>query len=272
METVYLGTDGLNEIVLSEEDENGNQIPATDYFPYINKIVLKWAGETFVDSSLSPEAIDYVSKANQGIVLLKLGQLGLDAGIYKGVSLVTYDTINDDGIVWAHDLVFQVIDDDGVALAFDGTEKGENANTYASIGDADSFFNTQYGMDEWFSISATDKARLLITATRMIDEMPLTYSKATEEQALQFPLGDPDGNEVGFTEANKACMWQAWWIYNTNESIKEANSYKAMGIRTEQVGPLKSVKVGYNPFAKFSPEALALISEYTDFNFVIRRG
>ena len=72
-----------------------------------------------------------------------------------------------------------------------------NANSYASVADADAYFDTTFWADEWGKVEAPTKAVRLIDATRMLDTRISWYSiPLTRNQGLQFPrayLYSPDG-------------------------------------------------------------------------------
>lgn len=58
--------------------------------------------------------------------------------------------------------------------------------TYATIEESDDYFNAAYG-SEWGNISDIQKAKLLITATRVIDRKNYQGVKVDENQPLKFP-------------------------------------------------------------------------------------
>jgi len=77
-----------------------------------------------------------------------------------------------------------------VAIQFDFTVSGENANTYVSIPYADQYFENMGGsfFTTWVSIAEDDKKRALIRGTQYIDSaMVFIGEKLTDTQSLEFP-------------------------------------------------------------------------------------
>lgn len=63
---------------------------------------------------------------------------------------------------------------------------GKDFNVYATVEEADLYFSTMFG-NNWAEIGETQKAQLLITATRMIDRQDFQGVVVDEEQPLKFP-------------------------------------------------------------------------------------
>lgn len=86
-----------------------------------------------------------------------------------------------------------------VTVVIDSTVGGEDANSYASIEQADTLANTRVSpaAAAWRALGSSEaaldtKARALITATRDIDSIPsaefdFVDEKASDDQALEFP-------------------------------------------------------------------------------------
>ena len=79
-------------------------------------------------------------------------------------------------------------------MALDTTVTGPNANSYASITQADSHLAYKPGIDTWNSLSANQKEGLLVQATLQIDLVDNNRSKRyyramdyRDEQALMYP-------------------------------------------------------------------------------------
>jgi len=150
---------------------------------------------------------------------------------------------------------------------------GTDSNSYATTIEADDFFDTQYGSEEWATLDDDTKARLLITATGMIDEIPLRYGKLDSGQALNFPVANTSSvSDDGFNEAKKACLAQAMYLFENQDAIKEAMQGSIQGIRSEMLSRTKKVVAGFNPLKKWSPNTLKLLSRYSQFDVFARRG
>jgi hypothetical protein len=79
--------------------------------------------------------------------------------------------------------------EDGTGLA--------NANAYASVSDADTYFDARPRSDAWKASDADQKARFLIQATRILDaSFRWRGSPATNTQGLQFPRYDRELSAV----------------------------------------------------------------------------
>lgn len=58
--------------------------------------------------------------------------------------------------------------------------------TYATVEESNEYFGAAYG-SEWEHISDTQKEKLLVTATRLIDKRDYQGEKLDENQPLKFP-------------------------------------------------------------------------------------
>lgn len=83
----------------------------------------------------------------------------------------------------------------------DGTGKAD-ANSYASVADADAYHEGHLYASAWRAATAENKAAGLVMATRLIDsEYQFNGTRALAGQALQWPRSDcrePDGNTAVF--------------------------------------------------------------------------
>jgi len=155
------------------------------------------------------------------------------------------------------------------------TKGNKDANSYATVAEADTYLDTIYGADEWATLDDDDKARLLITATKMIDRLSINtsdYGSYSKTQALNFPLADADGNETGFAKAAEAAIIQAFYIYLNHDTISEGTTMAVQGVKSETIGPTSKTITGFNPFRKFDSQVFVLLKDYLDLDFVIPRG
>lgn len=60
-------------------------------------------------------------------------------------------------------------------------------NSYVSVPEADSYFDSTLQSEEWNKYDATTKEKALITATRQIDRLPFVGRKLDINQSLEFP-------------------------------------------------------------------------------------
>jgi hypothetical protein len=80
------------------------------------------------------------------------------------------------------------------------TAGASDANSYATVAEANSYFDTQLYKDNWEGSYSDQQTVALIFATRVIDEQMDWYGyKVTSEQALRWPrdgILDQDGYDV----------------------------------------------------------------------------
>jgi hypothetical protein len=155
---------------------------------------------------------------------------------------------------------------------FDATKGGINATSYATVDEADEYFEFEYGA-EWANIDDDDKEKLLVKATRMIDQFKCLYDKSSLTQALKFPCEtagyyDSDGNALsdGFAQAKQACIHQAHHLYRLNDTILEARDGMMQGAKSESIGPVSKSMTGHNPFIKYAPGFLGLLADFVDMD------
>lgn len=60
-------------------------------------------------------------------------------------------------------------------------------NSYVSVPEADSYFDSTLQSEEWNKYDATTKEKALITATRQINRLPFSGRKLDLYQNLEFP-------------------------------------------------------------------------------------
>lgn len=63
----------------------------------------------------------------------------------------------------------------------------KGTNSYVSLAEANTYFDTRLNSDLWTAADANVKASALVTATRMLDEMPWIGTVVSDTQALAFP-------------------------------------------------------------------------------------
>tara|TARA_Y100000592_G_scaffold98700_1_gene172496 strand:- start:19535 stop:20062 length:528 start_codon:yes stop_codon:yes gene_type:complete len=87
-----------------------------------------------------------------------------------------------------------------VAATIDATLQGASANSYVTLAEADAYFQT-VPHDEHWTGSDDKKNRVLITATRYLDNFEYYGIRCTTTQALKWPRKDykVDGVEIKCT-------------------------------------------------------------------------
>lgn len=75
-----------------------------------------------------------------------------------------------------------------MACAIEATAKDIAANAYLTIVEADDYFAERIHADEWVALSPDNKCRMLVWATRLLDQWVSWLGVATTfEQALDWP-------------------------------------------------------------------------------------
>jgi len=162
-----------------------------------------------------------------------------------------------------------------MAITITATKGNASANSYAAAGDADTYLNTIYGGSEWAGLSADDKARLLITATKYLERLPVKYDKAAATQALKFPVLNTSLDAAtegdGFTEAKEACILQALYLLTNSDAIQEALNSGIQGTQSESLSSVSKSISGFNQMRKWHPDVLKLLSKFFDFSLKSNR-
>ena len=152
---------------------------------------------------------------------------------------------------------------------FNATKGGTNANSYATVDEADDFFELDYSADEWATLSDTIKEKLLATATRQIDRLKVAFDKADSTQALKFPV---DNTDDGFEAVKQACILQAFYLYRNSGEIHEAQRNAIAGVKAESLGQVSREMTGFNHFGILDAAALDKIRPFIDLTLKAQRG
>jgi len=85
-----------------------------------------------------------------------------------------------------------------VAATIDATIKGANANSYVTLTEANSYFETVSSSSTWTDKTDDQKNRSLIESTRWIDTLVFYGDRCDSGQALKFPRNNyqVDGVEL----------------------------------------------------------------------------
>ena len=77
-----------------------------------------------------------------------------------------------------------------MAATIDATLKGENANSYVTLAEANTYFQTVPSSTTWDDKTDDQKNRALISATRWIDTLNFYGDRCDNGQALSWPRND----------------------------------------------------------------------------------
>ena len=85
-----------------------------------------------------------------------------------------------------------------MAATINATVKGENANSYVTLTEANAYFETVPDSTTWDNKTVDQKNRSLISATRWIDSFVYYGDRCDDGQALKFPRNNyqVDGVEL----------------------------------------------------------------------------
>jgi len=88
-----------------------------------------------------------------------------------------------------------------VPATINATIKSETANSYVTLAEANSYFETSPSSTQWDNKTDDKKNRALISATRWIDTLVFYGDRCDESQALKFPRTNyqVDGVELACT-------------------------------------------------------------------------
>ena len=154
----------------------------------------------------------------------------------------------------------------------DSTMSGPDANCYCTLEEADEFLDEIYGAEEWLSATEEDRQRLLISATKVIESLPVMYDSYDEDQALWFPIVNTDDPEYdGFAEAAEAVIWQALYMLKTHDEVEDGRVNSIQGVKSDSSGGVSTNYTGFNFMKKWSPKVLELLGDYIDFSITFQR-
>ena len=85
-----------------------------------------------------------------------------------------------------------------MAATINATIKGENANSYVTLTEANDYFDTSPDSSTWTNKTDDQKKRALISAARWIDTLVFYGDRCDDGQALKFPRNNyqVDGVEL----------------------------------------------------------------------------
>jgi len=170
---------------------------------------------------------------------------------------------------------------------------GNASNAYINVTQANSFIKTTVlANDEWFALGSSDRAALLMQATRDIDSRQYVGSRRYHDQFLEFPrqmrsafpwnmtstetvTGDETQRRM-LRDVTEACALQAMFLAR-NSGRNEHAERLAQGIRSvsEGVGPIREfVQYGQRATggsARLSHEAVTRLSPWTTTRRILRK-
>lgn len=151
----------------------------------------------------------------------------------------------------------------------DATKGGANANCYIAIAEADAILDEVYGAEDWATFTDDEKSRLLITASKMIDRLPISdTTKNDETQSMLFPL---EGDK-GWETARDVTPYQAMWLYDYGMRIRDAQANQIDGTTKMEYDELRQTMNGFNFSASYAREVVSSLGGYIDMSVRLYRG
>ena len=135
-----------------------------------------------------------------------------------------------------------------MAATISATLKGENSNSYVTLAEADSYFETVPNSSTWTDKSDDAKNRALISACRWIDSLNYYGDRCEEEQALKWPRNnyEVDNVELACTAIPKSIKYAQYELARALANETDAiTGNKGTDGTYEQV-KLGDIEVKYN--------------------------
>lgn len=155
-------------------------------------------------------------------------------------------------------------------VVIDATKSGELANSYCTVEEADAILDSIYGCEDWAGLDPDAKARLLITATNNINDLPIVYPSFVGNQSLAFPVNIA-GLESGYDTAKKATAIQAFYLYENTQLFKDARADVFHGVHEKTISNSTEKINGINPYAYLSFQVYKLLKNFISLRVTSRR-
>lgn len=165
-------------------------------------------------------------------------------------------------------------------MALDTTLSGTDANSYATLDEADEYFANHYMLAKssaWSALGDDQKEAALRAAANVLETLPFTdYSvgRAVWNQRLSFPLTvnyDDDGAYYMPAEVKDAQCEQAVYLLSVDES---AIASQMMGLKHESVaaGPVRTTTDYVGRGSLIAPMAYELLRPYIRKSMTLYRA
>ena len=128
-----------------------------------------------------------------------------------------------------------------MAATINATIKGENANSYVTLAEANTYFETVPDSSTWTNKTDDQKNRSLIAATRWIDSFGFYGDRCDDGQALKFPRNNyqVDGVELACSKIPNNIKYAQYELANAL-----ANDTNAITGTTGKEGNIEQAKLG----------------------------
>ena len=128
-----------------------------------------------------------------------------------------------------------------MAATIDATIKGASANSYVTLAEANTYFETVPDSSTWTNKTDDQKNRSLIAATRWIDSFVFYGDRCDDGQALKFPRNNyqVDGVELACSKIPNNIKYAQYELANAL-----ANDTNAITGTTGKEGNIEQAKLG----------------------------
>jgi hypothetical protein len=128
-----------------------------------------------------------------------------------------------------------------VAATINATVKGENANSYVTLTEANSYFETVPDSTTWDNKTDDQKNRSLIAATRWIDSFVYYGDRCDDGQALKFPRNNyqVDGVELACSKIPNNIKYAQYELARALANAITGTSGKEGNIEEAKLGDLE---------------------------------
>ena len=128
-----------------------------------------------------------------------------------------------------------------MAATIDATIKGASANSYVTLAEANTYFETVPDSSTWTNKTDDQKNRSLISATRWIDSFVFYGDRCDDGQALKFPRNNyqVDGVELACSKIPNNIKYAQYELANAL-----ANDTNAITGTTGKEGNIEQAKLG----------------------------
>ena len=128
-----------------------------------------------------------------------------------------------------------------MAATIDATIKGSSANSYVTLAEANTYFETVPDSSTWTNKTDDQKNRSLIAATRWIDSFVFYGDRCDDGQALKFPRNNyqVDGVELACSKIPNNIKYAQYELANAL-----ANDTNAITGTTGKEGNIEQAKLG----------------------------
>lgn len=128
-----------------------------------------------------------------------------------------------------------------MAVTLVATAGATNANAYCDLADANTYHDMRYHNDDWANADDANKERLLMWATRLLDQLDFDGSLTTQTQALRWPRAgctDREGRALDSSTIPQvikdACAEWAFQLLLEDRTLDEGGLVEVGG----KVGPV----------------------------------